>query len=144
MPSFDCHQGTLDRALEEWQTDSELTARSFSKQPQARIVHWTFGKRRAQQRDRGWPADGNSVPCALQPPGHLKIYAITLTLPGRRLMQKRQSKQQVPQPSTALSYMGSPLSSAGKGAIQIVTRNVLPGQMWHTAELPTLPFLPAL
>ena len=25
-------------------------------QPQARIVHWTFGKRRAQQRDRGWPA----------------------------------------------------------------------------------------
>ena len=70
--------GTPGRALEEWQMGNELTARSFSKpplgreppisgichmswsvldmQPQARIVHWTFGKRRAQQRDRGWQA----------------------------------------------------------------------------------------
>ena len=52
---------------------------------------------------------------------------------AKRLMQKLQSKLQVPRPNTASLFTGRQPSSVEKGTTWTMTRSVSHEQMWHTA-----------
>ena len=71
--------------------------------------------------------------------GATNLYAITSPLPTKRLMQRLQSKLQVPRPNTASLSTGCQPSSVAKRTTWIMTRSASHEQMWHTAEPPTSP-----